>query len=91
MANIDFDWLDSNRALNYRTPEFSTPDSPSAGAAAEQAGPVAQRASPAADRVGQPSGEHALPLLRLSGWKSDKQYDKNNPVCIHYDFQWKIS
>ena len=26
-----------------------------------------------------------------TGWKVDKQYDKNNPVCIHYDFQWKIS
>ena len=31
------------------------------------------------------------PLLRLSGWNADKQYDKNNPVCIHYDFRWKIS
>src|SRR5277367_770599 len=57
--------------------EFSTSSSP--------------RASPAAERVDQPSGEHALPLLRLSGWKSDKQYDKNNPVCIHYDFRWKVS
>jgi len=59
--------------------------------AAEQASPVAQRASQAAERVDQPSGEHALPLLRLNGWKSDKQYDKNNPVCIYYDFRWKIS
>ncbi len=49
------------------------------------------KASQTAERVDQPGGEHALPLLRLSGWTSDKQYDKNNPVCIHYDFRWKIS
>jgi hypothetical protein len=84
MEDIDFDWLDGNYALNHRTPEFSTSSSP-------RASPVAQRASPVVERVDQPSGEHALPLLRLSGWKSDKQYDKNNPVCIHYDFRWKIS
>jgi hypothetical protein len=77
MENIDFDWLDGDYALNLSTPVASTSGSP--------------RASPAPERVDQPSGEHALPLLRLSGWKSYKQYDKNNPVCIHYDFQWKIS
>jgi hypothetical protein len=32
-----------------------------------------------------------LPLLRLSGWEPNKQYDKNNPECIHYDFRWKVS
>jgi hypothetical protein len=32
-----------------------------------------------------------LPLLRLGAWKSDQQYDKNNPICIHYDFRWKVS
>ena len=85
MENIDFDWLDGNWASNYETPEFLTSDSPRAGTAAEQ------RASQAAERVDRPSSEHALPLLRLSGWESDKQYDKNNPVCIHYDFRWKIS
>ena len=84
MENVDFDWLDGNYALYYGTPRCSTSSSPRAGTAAEQA-------SPAAERVDQPSGEHALPLLRLSGWESDKQYDKNNPVCIHYDFRWKIS
>ncbi|KFY68606.1 hypothetical protein V496_00949 [Pseudogymnoascus sp. VKM F-4515 (FW-2607)] len=77
MANTDFDWLDGDYASNHRIPEFLTSDSP--------------RASPAAEQVDQPSGEHALPLLRLSGWESDKQYDKNNPVCIHYDLRWKIS
>jgi hypothetical protein len=55
MENIDFDWLDGNCALNYGTPEFSTPGSPRAGTAAEQASPVAQRASPAAERVDQPN------------------------------------
>lgn len=43
------------------------------------------------ERANQPSGEHALPLLRLSNWESGKQYDKTNPVCIHYDFRWKVS
>ena len=80
MENIDFDWLDSNCALNYGTPECST----------SGASTAAEQASPAAERVDQPSGEHALPLLRLSGWESDKQYDRNNPIWIHYDFRWKI-
>ncbi len=44
-----------------------------------------------AEQADQPSGERALPLLRLSGWDSNKQYDKNNPECIHYDFRWKVS
>jgi hypothetical protein len=56
------------------------------------AGTAAEPASQAGDRAEQTGGEHAsLPLLRLSGWELDKQYDKNNPVCIHYDFRWKIS
>ncbi|KFX85965.1 hypothetical protein V490_09296 [Pseudogymnoascus sp. VKM F-3557] len=59
MANTDFDWLDGDYASDHRIPEFLTSDSP--------------RASPAAEQVDQPSGEHALPLLRLSGWESDKQ------------------
>lgn len=44
-----------------------------------------------AGEADQPSGEQPLPLLRLSGWDNEKQYDKHSPVCIHYDFQWKIS
>jgi hypothetical protein len=36
-----------------------------------RAGTVAEPASQTADRVDQP-GEHALPLLRLSGWEADK-------------------
>ena len=84
MENDDFDWLNGNLGSNYGTPEFLTSGSPAAGTVAEQA-------SPAVDRAGQPSGKHALALLRLSSWRRDKQYDKNNPVCIHYDFKWKIS
>jgi hypothetical protein len=45
----------------------------------------------AAERVDQTGSERTLSLLRLSGWEVDKQYDKNNPVCIYYDFRWKIS
>ena len=80
MENTTFDWLDSGYSLNYRTPEVPTSSSPRASPAS----PVAERADP-------PSGGRALPLLRLSGWESEKQYDKSNPVCIHYDFRWKIS
>ncbi|KAK3933495.1 hypothetical protein QBC46DRAFT_275639, partial [Diplogelasinospora grovesii] len=90
--------LHGDYALNYKTPEFLTFDSPRvspvaerAGPAAERAGPAAERAGPAAERADQPSGEHVLPLLRLSGWESNKQYDKNSPECIHYDFRWKVS
>jgi hypothetical protein len=43
-----------------------------------------------AEQANQPSGERALPLFQLSGWESNKQYDKNNPECIHYDFRWKV-
>jgi len=64
----------------YRTPEIPT-GSPGGGT-------VAERASLAPD---QPSGEYALLLLRLDAWKSDQHYDKNDPICIHYDFQWKVS
>ena len=53
--------------------------------------PRARQASPAAERADPPSSTRAIPLLRLSGWRRDKQYDKNNPVCIHYDYRWKIS
>jgi hypothetical protein len=80
MENTTFDWPDGDYSLNYRTPEVPTSSSPRAS-----------RAGPAAGRADPPSGKHVLPLLRLSGWKVDKQYDKNNPVCIYYDFRWKIS
>jgi len=81
MENTDFDWLNGDWDSNL---EFPISDSP-------RAGTVAEPASQAAEPVDGPGGEHALPLLRLSGWKVDKQYDKNKPVCIHYDFRWKIS
>ncbi|KAI9762389.1 MAG: hypothetical protein M1840_001250 [Geoglossum simile] len=81
MENTDFDWLNGNWASNL---EFFTSNSPKAGTAAEPA-------SQAGGRVDLTGSELALPLLRLSGWEEDKQYDKNNPVCIHYDFRWKIS
>ncbi|RDL36560.1 Uncharacterized protein BP5553_05912 [Venustampulla echinocandica] len=88
---MENDWLDGNWASDYGTPEFLTSNRPRAGTAAEQASPVAQPASQAAERVDEPRGDHVLPLLRLSSWNVDKQYDKNNPVYIHYDFRWKIS
>jgi hypothetical protein len=81
MENTDFDWLNGNWASNL---DFSGFDSPRAATAAKPA-------SQASERVNQTGGEHALPLLRLSSWEEEKQYNKNNPVCIHYDFRWKIS
>ena len=82
MENADFDdWLDTDWISNYET---LASDSPIAGTAAEPASQVVER-------VDQPKGEHTLPLLRLSGWERDRQYDKNNPVCMHYNYQWKLS
>jgi hypothetical protein len=80
MENRPFDRLNSDHSLNCGAAVIPTSGSLSA-----------RPASPAAERADQPSGGHTLPLLRLSGWDSEKQYDKHNPVCIHYDFQWKIS
>ena len=88
MENGEIDLLDGNWTPSS---DFWASDSPRAGPAAEKASPVAQEASQAAEPVDQASGEHALPLLRLSGWERDKQYDKNNPVCMHYSCQWKLS
>jgi hypothetical protein len=84
MENSNFDWQNGDFVLNYGTPEFLISGSPRTGPAAERAGPVAEQAN-------HPSDENALPLLRLSDLESDKQYDKNNPECIHYDFRWKVS
>ena len=70
MENVDFNWLDSDYALTYKTPEPLTSSSLGVNAAA----------SPATERLDQPSGERVLPLLRLSGWESNKQYDKDNLI-----------
>lgn len=77
MENPALDWLGEDYAFDYGTPELPTLNSPSA--------------TPRAERAEPPSGERTLPLLRLSDWHSDRQYDKNKPDCIHYDFCWKVS
>ena len=82
---MEYDWLDGNWASDYGTPEFLTSDGPRAGTAVEPASLVVQPASQAAERIDEPGRDHVLPLLRLSGWDVDKQYDKSNPVCIHYE------
>jgi hypothetical protein len=61
MENTAFDWPDNDYSLNYRIPDGQTSRSPRAS-----------QVSPAAERADQPSGEHALPLLRLSGWESER-------------------
>lgn len=87
MEATNLDWLGDNFALDFRSPELPF-DSPAASATSPIANP---RASQEAERTEPPSGEHDLPLLRLSGWERDKQYDKTNPECIHYVFKWKVS
>lgn len=47
--------------------------------------------SPPGGQSEPPSGDGDLPLLRLGDWDQSRQYDKNNPECIHYDFKWKVS
>jgi hypothetical protein len=81
METTDFDWLNGNWASDL---EFLPSDSPRASTAAEPA-------SQAGEQVDQTSSDLALPLLQLSGWEADRQYNKNNPICIYYDFRWKIS
>ncbi|KAH6703081.1 hypothetical protein BKA61DRAFT_192017 [Leptodontidium sp. MPI-SDFR-AT-0119] len=72
---MDDDLRDGQWASNCYHPVFLTSDSP-----------VKAQMPSQSDQADQPSGEQTLPLLRLSGWDSEKQYDKHNPVCIHYDF-----
>ncbi|KAF6783012.1 hypothetical protein CSOJ01_15944 [Colletotrichum sojae] len=90
MENIDFDWLDANSAIDYGTPELLTSDSLRASSVAEHAIPIADR-SDSIEQTEQPRGDRVLPLLRLGDWQSTKQYNKNDPICIHYDFRWKVS
>lgn len=90
MEDLRFDWLDANVALNHSTPGVLTFDSPRVSPAAERSD-VNARLATAVKHADQPSGDFALPLLRLSNWDSTKLYDKYNPECIHYDFRWKVS
>lgn len=84
MKDYNFNWFNSDYVSNYKTPKFPSSNSPKISPAAKQANLVAEQAN-------QPSGERVLPLLRLSVWESNKQYDRNSPECIHYDFRWKAS
>lgn len=86
MENSELDLLDSDWTPSS---DFWDSDRPRAGPAAEEANLVSQEASQATERVDQASGEHALPLLRLSAWERSKQYDKYKPVCMHYSCQWR--
>ncbi|KAH8755113.1 hypothetical protein F5883DRAFT_504835 [Diaporthe sp. PMI_573] len=90
MEGLRFDWLDADVAVNYSIPGLLTSDSPRVSPAAEQSD-VNARLATVAKHADQPSGDCALPLLRLSNWDSNKLYDKDNPKCIHYDFRWKVS
>ncbi|KAK2061324.1 hypothetical protein LY76DRAFT_614430 [Colletotrichum caudatum] len=91
MESLAFDWLDDDCAISYDTPDIPTSDSTNDGPAAEQPNSTVERAGSVPEQTDQPSGDRALPVLRLSDWSSTKQYDKNNPECIHYDFRWKVS
>jgi hypothetical protein len=80
MEDLNFEWLGDNSPDYEELRGFCTL-SPSAGPAIEPSEPPSE----------PPSGEGGLPLLRLRDWEKDKQYDKNTPESIHYDFRWKIS
>ncbi|KZL85288.1 hypothetical protein CI238_12106 [Colletotrichum incanum] len=86
MESLTYERLDEDCAISYETPEFLT----SATFDSRRDGPAAEP-SLTPEQTDQPSGDRAPPLLRLSDWNSTKQYDKNNPECIHYDFRWKVS
>lgn len=74
---IDPDWYLNSQNLNYGTPVPPTPGSSSATQHAED--------------NAVPRRHATLPLLHRSDWEEERSYDINNPVCIHYDIQWKIS
>ncbi|KAK1839853.1 hypothetical protein CCHR01_17529 [Colletotrichum chrysophilum] len=90
MEALDLSSLDEEYSISHGIPEFLTSNSLREGPAAAQPSSTAEVGS-VAEQNDQPSGDRALPLLRLSDWDSTKQYDKNNPECIHYDFRWKVS
>lgn len=87
MENLRFDWLGTDVALNYNTPGLLTSYSPRVSPATERSDLDTRLATSAIKHADQPSGDYALPLLRLSNWDSIKLYDKDNPECIHYDFR----
>ncbi|KAJ0335178.1 hypothetical protein COL154_013770 [Colletotrichum chrysophilum] len=90
MEALDLSSLDEEYSISHGIPEFLTSNSLREGPAAAQPSSTAEVGS-VAEQNDQPSGDRALPLLRLSDWDSTKQYDKKNPECIHYDFRWKVS
>ncbi|KAL7939957.1 hypothetical protein V8C42DRAFT_356547 [Trichoderma barbatum] len=78
----NFYWAEGH-GLDFRTLEHATSHSQSPSCSS----------SPAADRANgrETQKDKGLPLLRYSDWEEDRQYDESNPVCIHYDFHWKVS
>jgi hypothetical protein len=77
MDKPEFNSNEGDITQDYGTSKYPTPDSPGACLAVQ------------ADEL--PGGKTRLPLLRLRDWQEHVQYDRNNPQCIHYDFEWKVS
>jgi hypothetical protein len=80
MSEEDFAWL-----LNSQ--KAPSPDFGGLAPATSTSQVVTQLA----DGATASSDRAPLPLLRLPDWESAKQYDRTNPVCIHYDIRWKVS
>ncbi|KAL7940328.1 hypothetical protein V8C42DRAFT_337869 [Trichoderma barbatum] len=80
MEDLNLEWLEDT-SPDYQDLRGIYCPSPSASPAIEPSEPPSE----------PPSGEGGLPLLRLQNWEKDKQYDKNHPEFIHYDFRWKIA
>ncbi|KAI9146746.1 hypothetical protein HJFPF1_13484 [Paramyrothecium foliicola] len=91
MATNDFQFWD-DLIPDYRTPELLTTPAHSASPSPIPSPDTSHRLDDEpepADR-GQRQGSGRLPLLHRADWQQDWRYDENNPICIHYDFQWRL-
>ncbi|OAA62074.1 hypothetical protein LEL_10738 [Akanthomyces lecanii RCEF 1005] len=84
------DYLDGESLwddLDLSTPRLPRNDSPGSG----------REVSPAnAEPCSEPESDHAeaaarLPLLRSRDVETGREYDRENPTCIHYDLKLKVS
>ncbi|KAJ3487426.1 hypothetical protein NLG97_g6416 [Lecanicillium saksenae] len=79
----DFSWNE----FDLSTPRFPGSDSQRSD---REASP------PDAGSCSEPESVHSnaaerLPLLRLCDVETDREYNRENPTCIHYDLKLKVS
>ncbi|CAG9955433.1 unnamed protein product [Clonostachys rosea f. rosea IK726] len=73
----DLDWSLFGEYINHESPAPLTSGSQIATQCAEASATV--------------SRQRPFPLLRLSDCEEGKFYDRENPICIHYNIEWKVS